>query len=145
MAHLCQPGLPKNSSMASENSAPTWDQVFKYECSGRRFTFQTITARPPHPQRYSWTMAFHPACSSGWLDRGWHETRRPCIHMAFDGMETVLISTCCQPATRHSTLKSCSGSGSCACWKVKSPLSAMCWRELSVELLSMAGMKGGAV
>eukprot|EP00072_Mus_musculus_P071751 XP_017173514.1 PREDICTED: ranBP-type and C3HC4-type zinc finger-containing protein 1 isoform X3 [Mus musculus] len=63
-------------------------------------------------------MASHLACSSGWLDRGWHETRRPCIHTAFGGMETVPISTCCQPATRHSTHKSCSGSGNCECWKI---------------------------
>ncbi|XP_029413063.1 ranBP-type and C3HC4-type zinc finger-containing protein 1 isoform X5 [Nannospalax galili] len=63
-------------------------------------------------------MASHPACSSGCLGSDWHEIRRPCIPTGCGGMETVPTSTCCQPATPCSTLRSCSGSGSCGCWKI---------------------------
>ncbi|KAM5176661.1 ranBP-type and C3HC4-type zinc finger-containing protein 1 isoform 2-T4 [Callospermophilus lateralis] len=38
--------------------------------------------------------------------------------MACGGMGTVPTSTCCQPATPRLTLGSCSGSGSCGCWKI---------------------------
>lgn len=100
-------------------------------------------------------MAFHPACSSGLLDRGWHETRIPCIHMVFGGTETAPTSTCCLPATPPSTLRSCSGNGSFACWKVKLSLrdaleglsmaEGVRWERVFVERLSGAGMRRGAV
>ncbi|XP_052039866.1 ranBP-type and C3HC4-type zinc finger-containing protein 1 isoform X5 [Apodemus sylvaticus] len=83
-------------------------------------------------------MASHPACSSGCLDRGWHETRRPCIPTAFGGPETVPISTCCQPATRHSTRKSCSGSGSCACWKIWASRTSPCSHGAPWSLSSLS-------
>ncbi|XP_019314447.2 ranBP-type and C3HC4-type zinc finger-containing protein 1 isoform X3 [Panthera pardus] len=38
--------------------------------------------------------------------------------MGCGGMGTAPTSTCCQPATPHLTLRSCSGRGSCGCWKI---------------------------
>ncbi|XP_070276187.1 ranBP-type and C3HC4-type zinc finger-containing protein 1 isoform X2 [Myotis yumanensis] len=46
--------------------------------------------------------------------------------MACGGMVTGPTSTCCQPATPPSTLKSCSGSASCGCWKIWASRTSRC-------------------
>ncbi|XP_054323532.1 ranBP-type and C3HC4-type zinc finger-containing protein 1 isoform X8 [Pongo pygmaeus] len=43
-------------------------------------------------------------------------------------MGTVPTSICCQPATLPSTLRSCSGSGSCGCWKIWASRTSHCSR-----------------
>lgn len=69
--------------------------------------------------RCSWTMASRQRCSSGWWGSGWPGTRRRCIRMVCGAMVTGPTSTCCPAATPPSTLRSCSGSASCGCWKVR--------------------------
>ncbi|XP_023581282.1 ranBP-type and C3HC4-type zinc finger-containing protein 1 isoform X6 [Trichechus manatus latirostris] len=50
-------------------------------------------------------------------------------------MGTVPSSICCQPATPHSIPRSCSGSGSCGCWKIWASRTSRCsqgapWSQL---------------
>ncbi|KAM5220054.1 ranBP-type and C3HC4-type zinc finger-containing protein 1 isoform 1-T2 [Hipposideros larvatus] len=46
--------------------------------------------------------------------------------MGCGAMATVLTSICCQPATPHSTLRSCSGNASCGCWKIWASRTSRC-------------------
>ncbi|XP_059262708.1 ranBP-type and C3HC4-type zinc finger-containing protein 1 isoform X2 [Mustela nigripes] len=46
--------------------------------------------------------------------------------MGCGGMGTLPTSTCCQPATPHSTLRSCSGRGNCGCWKIWASKTSRC-------------------
>ncbi|XP_053429676.1 ranBP-type and C3HC4-type zinc finger-containing protein 1 isoform X5 [Nycticebus coucang] len=46
--------------------------------------------------------------------------------MGCGAMGTVPTCICCQPATPHSTLRSCSGSGRCECWKVWASRTSCC-------------------
>uniref|UniRef100_A0A8C9IJ03 RANBP2-type and C3HC4-type zinc finger containing 1 n=1 Tax=Piliocolobus tephrosceles TaxID=591936 RepID=A0A8C9IJ03_9PRIM len=46
--------------------------------------------------------------------------------MGYGRMGTVPTSICCQPATPPSTLRSCSGSGSCGCWKIWASRTSHC-------------------
>ncbi|XP_030769973.1 ranBP-type and C3HC4-type zinc finger-containing protein 1 isoform X4 [Rhinopithecus roxellana] len=46
--------------------------------------------------------------------------------MGYGRMGTVPTSICCQPATPPSTLRSCSESGSCGCWKIWASRTSRC-------------------
>ncbi|XP_058418994.1 ranBP-type and C3HC4-type zinc finger-containing protein 1 isoform X3 [Diceros bicornis minor] len=46
--------------------------------------------------------------------------------MGCGGTATAPTSTCCRPATPRSTLRSCSVSGSCGCWKIWASRTSRC-------------------
>uniref|UniRef100_A0A2K6GRH4 RANBP2-type and C3HC4-type zinc finger containing 1 n=1 Tax=Propithecus coquereli TaxID=379532 RepID=A0A2K6GRH4_PROCO len=46
--------------------------------------------------------------------------------MGCGAMGTVPTFICCQPATPRSTLRSCSGSGSCGCWRIWASRTSRC-------------------
>ncbi|XP_054553229.1 ranBP-type and C3HC4-type zinc finger-containing protein 1 isoform X2 [Talpa occidentalis] len=64
-------------------------------------------------------------------------------------MGTVPTCICCLLATPHSTLRSCSGSGSCGCWKIWASRTSRCshgvpWRLVHRSLGSPRSQGGGS-
>uniref|UniRef100_A0A8D2EU67 RANBP2-type and C3HC4-type zinc finger containing 1 n=1 Tax=Theropithecus gelada TaxID=9565 RepID=A0A8D2EU67_THEGE len=64
-------------------------------------------------------------------------------------MGTVPTSICYQPATPPSTLRSCSGSGSCGCWKIWASRTSRCshgalWNQVPQSPGSPRNLDGGS-
>uniref|UniRef100_A0AC11ATT2 RANBP2-type and C3HC4-type zinc finger containing 1 n=1 Tax=Ovis aries TaxID=9940 RepID=A0AC11ATT2_SHEEP len=65
-------------------------------------------------------------------------------------MGTAPTSTCCLPATPRSTLRSCSGRGSCGCWKIWASRTSRCshgapWTQFPQSLRPLKSRVGGSL